>query len=124
MSILFLNGCDARATTWPHHPSVGSLPVTLARARVRVNVATRSCYLYKTLVQAQVARHGPMIRRGSPSDCGLRSSQALRKYEVEGGVWKTVSPLIESSTRIQKRFSGLEDNLTTGGAVVRDRRNI
>jgi hypothetical protein len=65
-----------------------------------------------------------MIRCVRASDSRLRRRQALREYEVEGGVWKTVSPLIESSTRIQKRFSGLEDNLTTGGAVVRDRRNI
>ena len=40
-----------------------------------------------------------MIRCIRPSDRGLQGSQALRKYEVKGGVRKTVIPWVSYSFR-------------------------
>jgi hypothetical protein len=38
-----------------------------------------------------------MIRGTRRSDAGLQCRQTLRKYEVEGGVWETVTPWVSYS---------------------------
>ena len=53
----------------------------------------------KDLVQTEIARHGPMIRCVRVSDGRPRRRQALRKYEVKGGVRKAVSPWVSYSFR-------------------------
>ena len=50
-------------------------------------------------MQGETARHGPMVRCTGLSDRGLRSRQALGKYEVKGGVREAMRPRVSYALR-------------------------